>query len=468
MNRSRVNHGIAGLGTGLILLLVLVALNPSPQAETREQAQPPKKKPRPEGKPVAMPANPAGLNIALGLKDENATAWDGEIQVSEGRVLEVTVLRGGANAKVDGNKFSARSTVPKKDKAKKGVTSPLVGVNLDAPPSATVTVKTQQGNLEFKLADLTSGVPGRFLNDRASVERQEGAIRLTGRDTEDDYPALAKGKDGSAWLAYVEYTPAPPIIDERIKAGAFDACVATGNGDQVVLAQFDGKSWLPPLEVTDPGLSVWRPTVAVDGKGAVVVAWSQQVEGDWEVFYRRYTPPTKANPKGEWSEAVRLTKNPGSDFHVVATTDARGVVWLAWQSWRRTNFEIVLAALADKHRWSEPQVIRPNPANDWSPALAADAKGNVYVAWDTYDKGNYDVMLFRPDDDLKRTWVVASSAKFEARPSIVCDAKDRVWIAFEEGDEQWGKDYANAQVKNIKDVDGNPGNPLYLRRTIKV
>ena len=45
---------------------------------------------------------------------------------------------------------------------------------------------------------------------------------------------------------------------------------------------------------------------------------------------------------------------------------------------------------------------------------------------------------------------MAGSAKFEARPSLACDAKGRVWIAYEEGDEQWGKDFANNQFKRRK------------------
>ena len=120
---------------------------------------------------------------------------------------------------------------------------------------------------------------------------------------------------------------------ERAEAGSFDSLVPTGNGDQVRLMRFDGKAWQPPLDVTEPGLNVWRPTVAVDGKGDVVIAWSQQIDGDWEIFYRRYTPP-KNDGKGQWSNIVRLTNTPGSDFHVVAATDSHGIVWLAWQAWR--------------------------------------------------------------------------------------------------------------------------------------
>ncbi len=35
------------------------------------------------------------------------------------------------------------------------------------------------------------------------------------------------------------------------------------------------------------------------------------------------------------------------------------------------------------------------------------------------------------------------SNRFEARPSLALTPRDRVWVAYEEGDENWGKDYAN-------------------------
>jgi hypothetical protein len=230
--------------------------------------------------------------------------------------------------------------------------------------------------------------------------------------------------------------------------------------------RFDGKVWHPALDVTDAGLDVWRPTVTVDGKGVVWIAWSQQVDGDWEIFHRRYTPPSGSNPQGSWSEIVRVTRVPGSDFHVVATTDSVGTVWLAWQAWRNDNFEIMLAAMADDHPGKTPRVISNSKANDWSPSIAADSKGHVYVAWDTYDKGNYDVRLFVSGNEPKII-NVADSARFEARPSVVCDAADRVWIAYEEGEEQWGKDYVGEHFKKIP-LPKNPGSALYTQRTVKV
>lgn len=460
MLRAFIRKSVAGLITACVLIVTVVVFGPAHQAETQDKPAPGARKQRPEGKVIAMPANLSGLEIRLGLKDEKGTFWDGEIAVSEGRVVNVNITGGGPKASVSGNKYTGKTVFQKQ-----ALVTPRLHVNLDAPPTAAVTLTTAKGKSEFKLADVSDGKEKKFLNDQVAVEYQDGSVRLTGKDTEDDYPALARAPDGTAWLTYLEYQPGSPVLMERVQRNEFDGLVPTGNGDTVLLMHLDGNEWKPALEVSDPGISAWRPTVTVDNKGTVWVAWSQQVDGDWEVFHRHFTPPNKINPKGEWSKITRLTNSPGSDFNVVTTTDASGVVWLAWQSWRKDNFEIVLAALAGDHPWSTPRVVSASKANDWSPSITADTKGNVYVAYDTYDKGNYDIMLVMAGKESK-TIPLATSARFEARPHVACDSKDRVWIAYEEGDEQWGKDYANANpgkvpVKNL-------GSPLYLRRTVKV
>ena len=330
MSRAPLRRSVAGVITLGLLIVALVGFRPDQQAETQDKPAPTARKPRPPGQAVAMPANLAGLEIRLGLKDEKGTPWDGEITVSEGRVVGLNISGGGPKASVNGNKYTGRTVMQKQ-----ALVRPRLHVNLDAPPTAVVTLTTTKGKAQFKLADIGAAKVKTFLNDQVAIEYQDGAVRLTGKETEDDYPALARAPDGTAWLTYLEYQPGPPIVAERVQRGEFDELVPTGNGDTVLLMHFDGKEWSAPLEVSDPGISAWRPTVAVDDKGAVWVAWSQQVAGDWEIFHRRFTPPSKTNPRGEWSKITRLTNSPGSDFHVVATTDASGVVWLAWQSCAR-------------------------------------------------------------------------------------------------------------------------------------
>jgi hypothetical protein len=472
MKRSRLTSCTAALTAVVVFAIAALTGSQTPKVpDALAGGQAPKR--RPVEKPIAMPARMVSLEIILGLKDAKPTIWDGTLQVSEGRVLEIKVVAPN-RTKAEGNQFRARS-VARKQAMRDIIVRPRLQAHVDAPEWATVEVATEAGKFSFKLSDIAVGATQRFLDGQVSVERVEGALRLTEGATENDYPVMAKSKDGTIWLAYVAYQPGTPIVMERVRAGNFEALEPKDNGDQILLRRFDGKVWQPSLDVTEGGLRVWRPTVAVDGKGDVCVAWSQQVDGDWEIFYRRYTPPSKTDESGKWSDTVRLTRTPGSDFHVVAATDASGTVWLAWQGWRKDNFDIQVAALADDHPWKEPRVISNCPANDWAPAIAADSRGRVYVAWDTYDKGNYDVQLWMHDKDGKDGQIipVANSAKFEARPHLVCDGQDRLWIAYEEGDEQWGKDYAfdgdyGAKTPRQHGLPDNLGSGLYGHRTIRV
>src|SRR5262249_49369502 len=94
-------------------------------------------------------------------------------------------------------------------------------------------------------------------------------------------------------------------------------------------------------------------------------------------------------------------------------------------------------------------------SNHWTHALAAAPDGKVSLAFDLYGPGaSYDIVL--AGDDHAPGRYVAQSAKFEARPSIAYDPKGRLWMAYEEAPENWGKDYGYfAQDK---------GRPLYHER----
>ncbi|HET6884107.1 MAG TPA: hypothetical protein VFI31_28390, partial [Pirellulales bacterium] len=126
------------------------------------------------------------------------------------------------------------------------------------------------------------------------------------------------------------------------------------------------------------------------------------------------------------------------------------------------------ASAGEDGRFNDPKTISDSKANDWSPAIAADSRGRVYVAWDSYDRDNYDVKLYVGGEGKPQTLDVASSPRFEARPAVVCDAEDRLWIAYEEGDEQWGKDYASADAFRKVGFERNPGFALYVNRTLRL
>src|SRR5438128_2632376 len=163
---ARVLGGGTGLLAIMIVALMVLAGGPSEQGAQPQAAQQPPGIVTPDSRPIPMPKNPVGVEIALGLKDEEPTPWGGSVAISEGRVISLEIVGGGPNAKAEGNRFTARS-IRRMMMMQATIIAPKLRVTLDAPPSATVTVNTRQGEFMFALKDLTLGTAKKFLSDRA-------------------------------------------------------------------------------------------------------------------------------------------------------------------------------------------------------------------------------------------------------------------------------------------------------------
>ncbi len=203
---------------------------------------------------VTMPPGLIALEITFGLEEPRPTTWAGEIQTTEGRVASLEVLEGAEGPRVDGAKFSLQTKAqpPAKKQTKKQARQKqasrehlaVLRALLDAPPSATVTITTGRAPIEVRLADLEAGRPMTFLDGQVSVSRSLPSTRLTGPDTEDDYPSVARGADGTVWMAYVEYHPERFRLDDRVAPEDYDeVLIPTTNGDRIRLRSYDGQSW---------------------------------------------------------------------------------------------------------------------------------------------------------------------------------------------------------------------------------
>lgn len=349
----------------------------------------------------------------------------------------------------------------KRRRRKRAVTAgtpAVVRLTLRGNEETVMQVSTDRGECAIRLADVAPGRSLTALDGLLTASGSFPSVQLTQGTLEEDFPAAAVAADGTVWVAYTSYVPGGPIQlpDEPLIPKDWSSLVPEGNGDQVLLARYERGRWSGPLAVSKPLQDVWRPAVAVDGQGRVIVAWSQNFSGNWDLVIRTYDPATDT-----WSEPQRLG-GPGAEIHVVAATDAHGRVWLACQSWQQGNFDIVVVHQAEQG-WSKPIRIGSGSANEWTPAIACDARGNVFVAYDTYERGDYDVKLaiIEPGSRSPQIVDITHSPRFEARPSIAVDAEDRVWIAYEQAGPNWGKDQGQRWR-------GPSGESFYFKRSIIV
>ena len=232
---------------------------------------------------------------------------------------------------------------------------------------------------------------------------------------EDDLPSITVAPDGSVWVAWL----------------SFD-----GRRDDVAIRRWDGERWSNLHWV--PGVSgdSWLPQVTVDGSSRVWVVWSQQVNGNWDIYARRF------DPKGqEWGRLERLSSHPLPDINPRVWSDATGRAAIVWQGFRGRHSNIFLRTL-EGDGWSEETRVTNREANDWDPSVALDAAGTAWVAFDSYRNGDYDVFLseIRRGAAPRPEIAVAATPRFETRATVAVDTRGRVWVAWEAGRPNWGKD----------------------------
>jgi hypothetical protein len=401
------------------------------------------------------------VRLLLGVGDERVDRWDGRVSIDRGEVVAVDGYRFRAGDATDGRAaWKAKSHLIRKGGPAKAVRAKIVAkgpstfgpevapngvvVDLKAAGDATLSVETSQGQFRVPLADLADGGMRRHLDGRVIAQRVPPRAPIAGGPDAEDFPAAAADPKGGAWVAYVVHKPFGPEVLESFTEPpkSFAQFVPTGGGDQIRLVHFIGGRPGEPLDVTRPGLDVWRPAVAVDGQGRVVVAWSQNEAGNWDIYCRTYDPDARS-----WSSDVtRLTTNPGTDTDVVLASHPKFGVWMAWQAWRDGQADIHLATTEGPADDAAHRVSR-TPANEWAPSLAIAADGRAFIAFDTYRAGHYDVVLHEvslgggPRDG--RDVAIASSPRYEARPTVAVDPRGRAWVAYEERDANWGKDTEN-------------------------
>ncbi len=421
------------------------------------------------------------VRLLLGIGDAQTRTWSGKVRLDQGEVLGVEGYRFRKGDKVVGrDAWEAQSRLIRKAPPKKAVmkaqapqkasgpstfgaqvTANGVLVSLKAPKDATLTVSTERGEFRVPLAELTDGRPRSYLEGAAQAQRVPAYAALVEGEFQQDFPAASADGKGNVWVVYVEHKPRGPEVLEAFttRPKNLAASVPSGGGDQIRLVRFaDGKAG-EPINVTTEGVDVWRPAVTVDPQGRVMVVWSENIGGNWDLYGRVYHPINQ-----NWSEIRRLTTDPGADVDVSLAVAGEKGTWMAWQGWRNGKAQIFLALASGG---GAPETITAPGSNAWSPSLAFDKEGRAYIGYDTYEAGNYDVMLHRhppvgDDQPREKSAVIpiANSPRYEVRPSVTVDPKGRVWVAYEERTENWGKDAENL-------LEGK-GSTLYREAAVRI
>jgi hypothetical protein len=471
---KRPNLFLFSAAVVIILIAVVAAQREQPRLLILERAA-----------KAAGETPPRAILIEMGVKDLNARDWSGQAEVNGAKVVHREGYRFRKEDRlIEPSGWKAGShrglrVPPKQPQVSKMERIATVGVVLhlaDIAPDATLTIKAddKKEKATLPVKDVLAGNTVPLWNNTAEVRLISTATPVVTGKTEDDFPAAAYGPDGTIWLAYISYT----LRDEsrRIEQHSykeqpenFKALYHPEFADQLFVKHYRDGKWSEPHPITGAQEDLGRCAIRVRKNGVAQVYYSANrtwpginSSGMHTIFYRLIA-------KGDAGLLVSPEQGPikGRFSHlnpVICVTDG-DTSHLAYQSWMRDGGAIITEKYGGD-MYSLPTIGGENyrkttHGTSWHPDMAAGPGGEWSLVHDTYKDGHYSVYLHRFNQGgITPDMLIAGSSKFQARPSVAYDAKGRIWIAYEEGPELWGKDYG-ALVPN-------KGNPLYNARSVRV
>ena len=243
---------------------------------------------------------------------------------------------------------------------------------------------------------------------------------------QDDLPSITAAPDGTLWAAWLSFV---------------------GDRDDIGIRPYRDGAWGNMQWVPNTAGDAWLPQVAADSSNRVWVVWSEMRDNNWDLFARRFDPA-----KQEWAALERLTTDPMPDVNPRLASDGKGGMAVTWQGFRVRKDLGANAPVARPHsnifvkqlegeRWGADIRVTDRAANDWEPAIAFEPSGNLWVAYDSYQAGDYNVYLKRVAGGKAGEEITAAATpRFEVRPTVAVDSSNRVWVAYEAGNMGWGKD----------------------------
>lgn len=410
---------------------------------------------------------PIAVLIEFGQKDAVPTDWSGKVSAKGAAIVhrEGYRFRPGAGDKLTDDGWTASShrglRVPARQPAiarLEGIATVGVVLHLaDIKADAALTLEVAKNQIEVPLKEVLAGKPHQFLEGKGVVRLISTALPIATGKTEDDFPAACYGPDGTLWVAWIGYhvkDESRRVQQQPLKEQPkdFKSYYTPDYGDQLFVKYFRDGKWSKPIEVTGPNEDLVGCAIAADGSGTIWTFYSANRNRN----HRIYARPVKDNAPGE---EQLISMSSAKELNPIACTAQTGWMQVAYQH-RADDGSSLAWFYRDEKQWHDEAI--QVGSRVWTTAVSAGLEDQVQKAFDNSLLGDYDLSTETTIAETKHfgDTSVCMSGQFEARPSIAYDPAGRLWIAYEEGPEQWGKDYGA--------LAADKGQPLYSNRSIRV
>jgi hypothetical protein len=154
----------------------------------------------------------------------------------------------------------------------------------------------------------------------------------------------------------------------------------------VMLAEYDGVQWLPPVPITDGDRNNWDPDVAVDTLGHPHVVWGEELSG--EVLYKSFNG-------NEWSPAYNISQNTGPSYFPQIAIDTKNRIHVVWHDHSPERWSVYYSR-HDSTGWSAATNITSGLSHVGFPRLATATGETLHVTFHSQKSASiYDIYYLR-------------------------------------------------------------------------
>jgi len=242
-----------------------------------------------------------------------------------------------------------------------------------------------------------------FLDDVTLTEISAPAtiVNLTNNEGYNDFPDMVLDGENRAWVAWISFAEGK----ENLKVGWLDG----NNLHQVRLRlKHDGY--------------IGRPFLVAARRG-VYLLWAMEVNRNWDIYAARIV--RNAGP-----EVLRITNNPATDIRPVGAVDGSGALWVAWES-NRSGKRDIFAIKIENGKAEQPVRLTANDFNNCFPTICCDSRNRVYVAWESFRNHTYDIFMKSFADGKWSEEMQLTTDKFFDNEPFLVSRGEEVWMVWD-------------------------------------